>query len=841
MNNSAIRFGTAMLLVAGMLFFITAAAGAAVDVDETGDRIVIENAEKGVKLAVNKDSGLFRVYRHGEEWLGHGLVAVRPGGKMLLNAARDGKPSGDMELIDSRAGEGAGQSGSYKSAVLEWNAGGMVFTTEFRVYDEYPMIGFVQTFPDGYDAGTDAEFTDTSLNFPVFSATGDVQELNLFTYWYRIWPSPRFGKNVRKTFRDWGDGYNCTPLMIMNEEGGTALLSPMNDFLIRIVRVMDLAGRGFSPSVAVGLNGELARLDPGHETRSMLFFDDGGPNSALEAYGAALLREYEKEPLAPDSYYFLKYIGYWTDNGAYYYYRTEEDKNYETTLLDMREYLKEENIPLKYFQMDSWWYPKSDKDNGVMVWEPKEEMFPDGFAAFQRKLGLPLTFHNRYFAVDTPYQERFEFVKDYRNPGPGEGAKGAKGDLKGVHPVTDEIFELWADQVEPWGGVMYEQDWLGTQVDRVGQLRSDPDLADKWMTDMAVAMDAKDFDIQYCMPTMGFYLESVKFQNVSNIRSANDYKIRLGGRSNQLWWEHIYTSGIISALGVYPFKDVIITNPPEKIEKNPVLRNLQGSTGDRYEEGITLSEPFYHHSALMSVLSAGPVGIGDRINDVNKEIVMLMADGDGVIVKPDKPLVPIDRMYYTSAITNDIALTGYTHSEVSDAAWYYVLGVNATEAMGNADFNITRKDIGAEGDYVAYDFIRKRAMALDGDFNIRQRLEPLGFIYIVMAPMTQTGRALIGDIGKYVTASNNRIASWNDSAGAMEIELAGPAGSPAQLLIYAEEAPSAVKSVSRGTPVPQAEDPESIGEGNEGWTQPTRNLLLIGVRGGDGEKVRVEF
>jgi len=834
------RFGVLAAFAAATILAASVFSFAGVETKTAGGMTILENSEQGIRLEVDDTSGMFHVYRHGKLWMGDGLVAVRPGEKMLLNARRGGEPSGSMELLGSETGSGTGGSGKFDSVTLKWKAAGLRFDTAFRVYDSEPIIEFSHSFPEGYSAGKKSRFEDTALNFPVFAATGDVQELYLYSYSYRIWPSPVFGKNVRKTFRGWEDGANRTPLMIMDEEGGSAVLSPLGDYLIRIVRVLDLDGQGFAPAAAVGLNGELERLDPGHGSRSILVFDDGGPNSALMAYGSALLRDSGKKPLANDSYYFLKYIGYWTDNGAYYYYRTEEGKDYETTLLDMREYLKEEEIPLKYFQMDSWWYPKSELDNGVLVWEPREDMFPGGFEPFQAKLGLPLTFHNRYFAVDTPYQDRFEFVKDYKNPDPGEGATGGKGELRGVHPATRDIFDLWAGQVDRWGGVMYEQDWLGTQMDRVAQLRSDPDLADNWMSWMADAMDRKGLDIQYCMPTMGFYLESTKFQNVSNIRSSNDYQVRLGGRSNQLWWEHVYTSPIIWALGVYPFKDVIITNPPGKMEKNPVLRNLQGTTGDKYEEGITLTEPFYHQSALLSILSAGPVGVGDRKGDVNKPIVMLMADEKGVLVKPDAPMAPIDRMYYTDTRTSATALTGYTTSTAGGSTWYYVLGLNVTEAMAKAKFELTSEDINTGGRYVAYDFTRKRALALGEDFTIKQNLDALDFMYIVLAPMTGTGRALIGDTGKYVTASSGRIKDWSDAPEAMEIDLAGPEGSETQLLIYTKDEPSRVVDVTRGAEIKKV-DKAYIGTAAEGWSQVTRDLALIKLPGGDGVKVRVEF
>ena len=43
--------------------------------------------------------------------------------------------------------------------------------------------------------------------------------------------------------------------------------------------------------------------------------------------------------------------GYWTDNGAYYYYKTLEGLNYEDTLIELRKNLNELQIPARYLEV----------------------------------------------------------------------------------------------------------------------------------------------------------------------------------------------------------------------------------------------------------------------------------------------------------------------------------------------------------------------------------------------------------------------------------------------------------------------------------------------------------
>jgi hypothetical protein len=60
-------------------------------------------------------------------------------------------------------------------------------------------------------------------------------------------------------------------------------------------------------------------------------------------------------------------LSYWTDNGAYYYYHTLTDapsSNYEQTLQAVGAYHRQSNIPVSYYQFDSWWYYKAEPGDG---------------------------------------------------------------------------------------------------------------------------------------------------------------------------------------------------------------------------------------------------------------------------------------------------------------------------------------------------------------------------------------------------------------------------------------------------------------------------------------------
>ena len=65
----------------------------------------------------------------------------------------------------------------------------------------------------------------------------------------------------------------------------------------------------------------------------------------MEEWGSLLLKYYNKNSKLKDNDYMINYLSYWTDNGAYYYWLTESNKNYEETILDVIESSKNNKIP----------------------------------------------------------------------------------------------------------------------------------------------------------------------------------------------------------------------------------------------------------------------------------------------------------------------------------------------------------------------------------------------------------------------------------------------------------------------------------------------------------------
>src|SRR5208283_1300752 len=155
-----------------------------------------------------------------------------------------------------------------------------------------------------------------------------------------------------------------------------------------------------------------------------------GINQTWDLWGQSLLELEQARRPSNDADAVLKYLGYWTDNGAVYYYNYDFDKGYAGTLQSLVERYRQEQIPIRYLQLDSWWYYKSttnpdgtpgnekksnklpmgewNRYGGLLEYKAHADLFTNGLDAFQKAIGLPLITHNRWIDPASPYHQRYE-------------------------------------------------------------------------------------------------------------------------------------------------------------------------------------------------------------------------------------------------------------------------------------------------------------------------------------------------------------------------------------------------------------------------------------------------
>ncbi|NDZ79175.1 carbohydrate-binding protein [Streptomyces sp. SID10853] len=505
------------------------------------------------------------------------------------------------------------------ATALGWTFGGSVGSaatgiTTVRGADAlgpYTETGF--TFRSGarkgsirvYDGASSVVFTDTYVRaaangdpFPTFTRYPELA--------HRLSHSDCFGRFQFNTFA----GASDSPWVFFDDAGNTFVLSAADHFQ---EAQTTLAPDG---SIAAGVLSSIATLPAGY-TRRTILSPRAGVGAAHRAWGSALTRLAGKRLPTNDTGPVLNTLGYWTDNGADYYYTYEQSKGYTGTLLAVRDEWASQRIPMGYMQLDSWWYPKgpdsdwNDLPDGTSRYEADKELFPAGLAAFQKELGMPLVTHARWMDKSSPYHGQYAFSDDV---------------------ITDPAFwKSVMDYLRDAGVVVYEQDWLCNKAKPAENLTD----ADAFFDNMAHHAAADGLDLQYCMGLPRDYLQSTRYPNLTTMRVSDD-------RFDRPKWDmFLYDSQLAASLGVWPWADVFLSGE---------INNL-----------------------LLANLSAGPVGVGDALGKVNAGHLSQVVRPDGVIVKPDVPIVPTDATYVGEAAGKLPAMVAATHvTHAPDLTYRYV-------------------------------------------------------------------------------------------------------------------------------------------------------------------------
>jgi hypothetical protein len=403
---------------------------------------------------------------------------------------------------------------------------------------------------------------------------------------------------------------------------------------------------------------------------------------------------------------------------------TEKNKTYEETVLDLGKYIN--NTYFKHLQFDSWWYYKG-KNSGVKLWEPRPDVFPDGMRITNERIGFyPLTLHNRYFAPDNEYVDRFFFVveKDY------------------ALPIDKNMFEYIFRKAQEWGMQIYEQDWLVTVTEGMQVTQQDVFKAHMWLKAMADAASTLGVTIQYCMALPSHLLQSVEFQAVTTARASDDYN-----PSNDQW-RIAHTSLLHWSLGIIPFKDNFFTSDMEEPGCNTNYNTCQEINSEL--------------QALVAVLSAGPVGPSDRIGFLNYSRIWHASRGDGVLLKPDHPAFPVESSFqlYSPTTYKTLIDVRSTSSSYQVGTWHYILAADLEKPFSLLphEFPTQTKEAVI---FNYYDFLRSPSNILrfDSPLVIPERAHylPIDFNYYIVAPVLANNWTILGEYDHFITMSKQRI------------------------------------------------------------------------------------
>src|SRR5580704_6458983 len=450
--------------------------------------------------------------------------------------------------------------------------------------------------------------------------------------------------------------------MIFDDAGDTFIISPASHFLIQKI------GSDARQHIVSQLRDTVTNITAGF-TQETLVASGSGINRAWNEWGRALTDWEGVSRPANDADTGLKYLGYWTDNGTHYYYNYDRKLGYAGTLLELAKHFRDEQIPVKYLQLDSWWYYKTftgpdgktgktknaklpqgewNRYGGLLEYRAHPAVFPDGLEAFHRELGLPLITHNRWVDPASPYRSKYH--------------------ISGYAALDPAFWREIVGYIASAGVVTYEQDWLNEIYEHSPELAASVTAGDEFTDGMAAACASNQMTMQYCMALPSFFLQGSKYPNLTTIRCSDD------GLKRERWHNFLYTSRLASALGIWPWTDPYMTSETGNI--------------------------------LLSDLSAGMVGFGDPIGKEDQTNIFRAVRKDGVIVKPDVPIVPVDSAYIAEANGEHRALVASTYTDHDGIKTEYVLAFRVPKS-DVTEAQISLADIGITGSAYVYDFLNQ--------------------------------------------------------------------------------------------------------------------------------------
>ena len=627
-----------------------------------------------------------------------------------------------------------------------------------RAYADRPLVVFrTEALTDVVDLATGA-FDQPSVGWPIFTPSdraegGAPDGLRALAFQHCEFGLP---SNVDADL----DGFFLLPhrpptgwpVVLAAPDGRTLLLAALDAFHDQTVGLN-------GGTVRCGWHGDLASVPAGFATDLAVIAGDG-PRACIDEWGRILLERAGTVRPGRWADALAAKPSYWTDNGAAYWYKTEPGLDPAGSVVAAVEDLRAKDVPLGAVQLDSWFYPHEDirpfdtdewevPPSAMVAWEERSDVLPDGIADLRRRLGdPPLVAHIRHLSSSAPIVDEVPVFLD--------GPYAA--------PSTPEGYERWLDQCQAWGVETFEHDWLVEVFFGVRGLREAPGRARAWQEGIDRAARERGITLQWCMATPADYAETATLTQVTSVRTCGDHGYI--ATAGQLWAWFCTTNTLARALDLMPFKDVFRADP-----------EVAGDNG----------EP----EALLSALSTGPVGLGDRVGRFDPELALATCRADGILIKPDVPIAATGRSMLANTGFRNELMVAEAFTDHRAGRWSYVFAAHCSPTDDVLEAEIDLRELGESapaGDVIVWDWRARAATRVAPDARWPVALPNEGWAYLVLAPVLDGGLAVIGDVTKDVTAGDARLAV-DPIAGGVRLSVKG-AGETVTVTGWAERPPT---------------------------------------------------
>lgn len=558
------------------------------------------------------------------------------------------------------------------------------------------------------------------------------------------------------------------PLIVMSKATDECImLAPVDSFHEQVLAVVDTEDG--SRELRWGWSGDLVSVSKGFSA-TLAIISGSSPRELIRIWGALVRQHAKARGVVVNNRgryadVSTAKLSMWTDNGASYWYRTEKGMDLPTTLETTMAHLDANHLPIASVELDSWFYqheitrkvadvgyPNVVPPTGMLRWEPREDVLGEGsIKDLRKRLGnRPLILHSRHISSKSDYLTEPSL--------PGELWWI---DKDRAHPAGPALFQRWMQQAADWGATAYEQDWLVEVWLGVRQLRAYPGRIDAWQKQLDSSAEERNISLIWCMATPADMAQAVSLRQIVALRSCDDY--RYAKDPSVLWRWHLTVSCLIRSLGLFPFKDVFMSHTNSS--------NLPDIDGD----------PNAMLEACLSALSAGPVGIGDRLGKTNCGLVRKTCRSDGVLIKPDVPLAALDQCLRNPS--------GLLWAETNCGAWRYIIAMRTgmrSDKFPEDDVALTETvELGSTA--VIYNWTTREALVAD---SVAASLQIHEWVLWVVCPLIGEGSttALIGDPNAFATMGDRRVRvmTATDREVKSSFDVLGVHGEDVQMSFWSE-------------------------------------------------------
>ena len=196
------------------------------------------------------------------------------------------------------------------------------------------------------------------------------------------------------------------------------------------------------------------------------------------------------------------------------------------------------------------------------------------------------------------------------------------------------------------------------------------------------------------------------------------------------------------------------------------------------------TEPNWQLQALVIGLSTGPNGPSDGLTFTNATLVMSTVRADGITLQPDHPAAVADAALLAMIEMGELPNVRRTTTSLGDFAWHFALAVNLKHDFLLPVSQGTPHASGATS-YAAFDWFSPYAplsvVSVNGSVTLRSgQTQPsapvraLPIAYSTLVPQLPGGWWLVGEKGKVVPISKQRLSAFVPLTNGFSVSVAMP-------------------------------------------------------------------